>query len=369
MNTPSSLPSVVVAGHICLDIIPQIRPFDGGLDALLVPGKLIDVGAATISTGGAVSNTGIALHKLGIPVKLMSKLGDDPFGRMILDLMRGIHSSLADSMIISQGDSSSYSVVINPPGIDRIFLHCPGANNTFRSDDVPADVLRSAALVHFGYPTLMRNMFINDGEDLERLLRAAKQSGATTSLDMARIDPEGPAGKADWTRILERALPFVDVFLPSIDEILFIMDKDAFRAMETGAFPSDAIIQRTAQRLIDMGVAMAVMKLGDKGLVLKTSKESARWERAGSRLGDWSQWRGVDLRRPCFKVNVSGTTGAGDTTIAGFIAGLVRGLPPEKVMESAVAAGAFCVEKPDAVSGIPDWDTLTARIRNGWETR
>ena len=280
-----------------------------------------------------------------------------------------IYPSLADAMIISQGDSSSYTVVINPPGIDRIFLHCPGANNTFRSNDVPADVLRSAALVHFGYPTLMRNMFINDGEDLERLLKNAKQSGATVSLDMARIDPDGPAGEADWQRILERALPYVDVFFPSIDEILYIMDKDAFRAMERGEFPSDATIQRTAQRLIDMGVAMAVIKLGDKGLYLKTSNDKARWKRAGSRLGDWSQWRGLELRRSCFKVTVAGTTGAGDTTIAGFIAGLVRGLPPEKVMESAVAAGAFCVEKPDAVSGIPDWETLTARIKNGWETR
>ncbi|MCK4602884.1 MAG: carbohydrate kinase family protein, partial [Phycisphaerae bacterium] len=56
---------VVVAGHICLDIIPTFSELKGDLAAAFVPGNLINVGPAVTATGGAVSNTGLALHRLG----------------------------------------------------------------------------------------------------------------------------------------------------------------------------------------------------------------------------------------------------------------------------------------------------------------
>ena len=73
---------VVVAGHICLDIIPE---FPGGtkpkIEKLFIPGRLVNVKEAIISTGGVVSNTGLALHRLGMKVELMGKVGDDFFGK------------------------------------------------------------------------------------------------------------------------------------------------------------------------------------------------------------------------------------------------------------------------------------------------
>jgi sugar/nucleoside kinase (ribokinase family) len=47
-----------------------------------------------------------------------------------------------------------------------------------------------------------------------------------------------------------------------------------------------------------------------------------------------------------------GTTGSGDCTIAGFHAGLLRGLPPEDAMTAAVAVGACYCEVPDATTGV-----------------
>ena len=59
--------SVVVAGHICLDIIPDLGTFTAqGFAQAFHPGRLIEVGNETICTGGPVSNTGLALLKLGI---------------------------------------------------------------------------------------------------------------------------------------------------------------------------------------------------------------------------------------------------------------------------------------------------------------
>ena len=73
--------SAVVAGHICLDIIPEIRALPpGGFNATFLPGHLLEVGPAALSTGGPVSNTGLALHHLGIPTQLICKVGADALG-------------------------------------------------------------------------------------------------------------------------------------------------------------------------------------------------------------------------------------------------------------------------------------------------
>jgi sugar/nucleoside kinase (ribokinase family) len=154
----------VVAGHICLDIIPYMPPLD--LQAVLKPGALIEIGAAVLSTGGPVSNTGRNLHTLGIKTRLMGKVGDDAFGHIILDLIRAQDVDLAQGMIVVPGEVSSYSLVISPQGMDRAFLHCAGANHTFSADDVDYDILRQARLFHFGYPPVMERMYVNDGEQL-----------------------------------------------------------------------------------------------------------------------------------------------------------------------------------------------------------
>jgi hypothetical protein len=61
-------PIAVIAGHLCLDVLPEIlanTPEE--FRASFGPARLMFVGPVALSTGGAVSNTGIALHKLGIP--------------------------------------------------------------------------------------------------------------------------------------------------------------------------------------------------------------------------------------------------------------------------------------------------------------
>jgi len=82
----------------------------------------------------------------------MGKVGDDILGRAILDFLRRHDPRLADGMIVAAGEPSSYTIVISPPGVDRMFLHCPGANDTFGAADVAYDRLGSARLFHFGYP-------------------------------------------------------------------------------------------------------------------------------------------------------------------------------------------------------------------------
>ena len=125
---------VVVAGHVALDVIPDMSGLSGDLISSLRPGTLVTIGPVVASTGGPVSNTGISLHKLGVKTGFMGKVGDDFFGRELLDRFAKIGAS--DSMSVVEGESTSYSLVITPPGVDRMFLHHPGCNDTFGLADV-----------------------------------------------------------------------------------------------------------------------------------------------------------------------------------------------------------------------------------------
>jgi len=347
---------IAVAGHVCLDIIPEL--YASG--TRIAPGKLVVVGPATVSTGGAVPNTGIALHRLGLPVTLLGKVGDDLFGRAVLARLRSHGRALADGMIVARGENTSYTVVLSPPGADRTFLHSPGANDTFRAADVPASRLAGAALLHFGYPPLMRRMRSDGGRELRELLGRARRAGLTTSLDMAMPDPRSEAGRLDWPRLLARVLPRVDFFLPSLEEIRFMLGDRSGRSAD------GALLGRLSGRLLGMGAAAVGIKLGADGLYLRTTADRSRLADCGRAAPDALRWAGRELLAPCFRVRVAGTTGSGDCTIAGFLAGLVKGLGPEETLTAAVATGACCVESADATGGIIPWTRLARRIRAGW---
>jgi len=382
-------PDIVVAGHICLDVIPAIHgghknapgghQGHGRIGDLLAPGKLVDIGPAQLSTGGAVSNTGLALHRLGIPVKLMGKIGEDLFGDAIRSILGEYGDDLAEGMIVAPNEHSSYTLVISPPDVDRIFLHCTGANDTFTAEDVAMESLRGAKLFHFGYPPLMRQMYERQGAELKTLLSGVKEEGLTVSLDLARPDPDSPAGQADWAAILAEALPYVDVFLPSFEEILYMLRPDKYNELserhgttELLAWAEGPLLGSLSQQLLDMGAAIVGIKLGEHGLYVRTTASAERLRGLGKcapdaeRLGNWLN---KELLAPCYSVNVVGTTGAGDCTIAGFLTGLVKGLPIEKMLLGAVGVGACNVERADAVSGIPDWETVQGRIASGWTQR
>lgn len=366
---------VVVAGHICLDIHPILSDCSGAtFDQVFLPGRLINTGLISFSTGGPVSNTGLALHRLGNSTRLVGKVGDDLFGQVILDLIKGEGVYLADGMVIDPACHTSYSIIINYPGTDRIFLHYPGANDTFTSDDIPYQLLEKASLFHFGYPPIMYNIYRDNGVELEELFHRAKQTGVTTSLDMAFPDPSSDAGKADWTAILSRTLPWVDIFLPSAEEILFMLHRNVYESLCTKASGSDilplvspGLLSDLASELIAFGSKIVGFKLGDRGFYLRTTSQKELKKMGRTCPADPREWANRELWAPCFQVKVAGTTGSGDATIAGFLSALLRGLTSQQAVSAAVAVGACNVEAEDALSGIRSWKQTMVRISNGWE--
>ncbi len=365
----------VVAGHLCLDIIPDMSNLAAAsIGEILSPGHLTVVGPAALSTGGAVSNTGLALNILGIPTRLMGKIGDDLFGRAVQNIVNRYGPGLTEGMIVDPSDHTSYTLIVNPPRIDRIFLHCPGANDTFRAADVRYDLVAQARLFHFGYPPLMHSMFQEGGRELVETLSRAKAQGVTVSLDMSHIDPNAEAGKAGWRAILAAALPFVDLFLPSLEELLVALRPETYITLAGQSkdgnilpFVTTNLLHDLSQELLDMGVKVAVIKLGDRGLYLRTAGREAIAGMGRAAPSDPPAWADKELWAPCFKVKVLGTTGSGDSTIAGFLSSLLRDKTPEEAATYAVAVGACNVEAPDALSGLRSWEETLQRIAAGWD--
>jgi sugar/nucleoside kinase (ribokinase family) len=364
----------VIAGHLCVDIYPDLSKYTSN-DFLqrLNPGKLVYVGDAKFSTGGLVSNTGVALHKLGADVSLMGKIGDDALGSTITEILNKYGDNLAGNLIHAKNEGSSYTIILNPPAVDRIFLHFPGTNDTFLADDIDFESVKNAKIFHFGYPPLMRKMHEDQGDNLVEVMRRSKNSGVITSLDMALPDPKSDAGRAGWMEIIQKTLPYVDIFLPSFEEILYMLDRPLFTELMKKAHHGDIIpfikshyLHKLSDELLDMGARIVGIKLGNRGFYVRTSKQKSIDEIARLVPIKNDEWADVEIWSPCFEVQPKGTTGSGDSTVAGFLLSMLKGLNIEQAVQMAVAVGACSVETLDSATGIRSWEETRARIQNGW---
>ena len=359
---------VISAGHICLDITPVFPSGHsyGRIGDLLVPGKLIRMDGASVHTGGSVANTGLALKLLGNDVALLGKVGRDAFGGMVQNILDGYG---AGGLITDEQSSTSYSVVLAVPGMDRIFLHSPGANDTFSASDIPEEALADAVLFHFGYPTLMKRMYEENGLELKNLFMRVKSRGIATSLDLAAVDPRSGAGKADWRRILGSVLPYVDFFVPSFGELCYMLDRpfyDALAARGGDITQQEGVLQKAdelARKCLDLGCGAALIKCGLSGMVYRTGCR-ARMAQAGAGLelnaDEWADRAGT---QPCFKAEtVRSATGAGDVSIAAYLTAMMNGETPEDCAKIAAAEGAASVSSYDALGGILPLEELKKKI-------
>lgn len=367
---------VIVAGHSCLDLTPIFPPGTKEVanpGELLAPGKLVQMEGVAINGGGAVSNTGIAMKLLGADVSLLTKTGTDTFGKVLKDIYAGF--GVADSVISVEGERTSYTTVIAMPGIDRILLHDPGCNNTFSLEDVKRADLTGVSLFHFGYPPIMERMYLNDGAELVEMLKYVKSQGVAVSMDMAMVDPASKAGQADWLKILTEALPYVDFFVPSVEEICFMLDRPRYEEWSKRAAGGELVnilkkedIAPLAEKCMELGTRVLLLKCGAPGLYYKTGSAvmmEKLHELTGINASDWTDREGFENSYLPEKV-LSGT-GAGDTTIAAFLTAMLEGYSFERCIQLAAAEGASCVEAYGALEGIRSLEELERRIDNGWE--
>jgi sugar/nucleoside kinase (ribokinase family) len=334
---------IAVAGHLCVDLNPQL-PQDVGLR----PGQLIEIGPLRMSLGGAVGNTGRELHRLGVPVRLSAVVGEDALATYVRHTLEDLGQAV-DGVVAISGQGTSYSFVLEPPGVDRTFWHSVGANAVF--DGASVDVT-GIDILTIGYPSVLPALLVHDGAPLSSLLTRARQVGVTTSLDLCFVDRNAPAGHLDWVSLLERWLPDTDLFSPSVDDLLSAFGRDD----DMG----DALIEELLDFGLNSGVAVMAMSAGEYGLYVRTASRD-RLRQAGRGLSAVAdEWADRSFHIPALWHQEPVTTkGAGDASTAGLLFGIVQGLSAEHAARWASACAAVVVSggelSRDAVAAfVPD---------------
>jgi sugar/nucleoside kinase (ribokinase family) len=296
---------VVMAGVALVDVIGKpvdLRrpPRAGGL-------QLID--SITLTTGGNVSNCGIDLSRLGFRVGAITRVGNDTLGEFVRRqyVRYGIDTT---GVIVDRVRQTSATFVAVDPRGERTFMHTRGCLTRFRARDVLGhfELIKRARFFVFGYLGLLPEC----EPDLPRLFATIKRlTGVKILLDTGGNPKRDP-------RLLKRLLPFVDIFLPSLDEARILTGENT---------PG-----RIVRKLRGWGASVGV-KLGSQGCYIDHE-------------GETQLLPAKRVRR------VVDATGAGDAFVAGFLAATLRGYEPFSSARIANAIAADCVSAVGASTAI-----------------
>ena len=206
---------VICAGEMLVDIfvrpVQQI-PFEN--DTQIVP----DI---RITSGGDANNNAINFAKLGHQVAYLGRLGCDEMGDYVASLAQAAGIDISHTVRSSTARQTKSVILVNPKG-DRTFLQDPGTSAEFCFDDCDLSLLDWAEMLQIGGAFHLPKF---DGEGSAQLLKAAKERGVITSMDVTS-DRSGR-----WKGILDPCWPYLDYFLPSIEQASQIAGTEDPRAI------------------------------------------------------------------------------------------------------------------------------------------
>lgn len=306
-----------IFGLIVADVIGE--PID--LRRPPAPGGLLLTNSVTLTTGGNVCNTAIAMARLGMDVAAAGLVGDDVLGAAVSAQLR--ENKVDTSAIFMTRDAqTSATVVAVEPGGERCFFHTPGATRLL---DPAAfrrcfPIFSKCHFVQIGYFGLLPALTPQLAPLLVELRRAAPQ----TRIVLETVTPPGT-----WDE-LAPILPHLDAFVPSRGEAIVLTgERDPVRMI--AAF----------RRLLPRGIIG--IKLDADGCLLDDGTGSA-------------------VHVPAYPIRVVDTTGAGDTWFAGLLTGLIRKMPLGQAGQLANRTAADCCTALGASAGIRNFDDTFARL-------
>jgi sugar/nucleoside kinase (ribokinase family) len=263
--------------------------------------------------GGCAANSGIAMAKLGLSVGVAGKVGHDVFGRFVRETLEA--AGVETTGVVTDADApTAFTFVMVSSDGERRFVHTMGANATLCEEDVDLDWVTQAKVLHVAGTMVMPTF---DGEQTARVLAAAQNAGVTTAMDLVFNDRV-----EDYWPVVGPCLPHLDMFLPSIEEA------------ERVAGTSDP--QGIAQRVHEAGCPVVAVKLG--------------------RHGSYVSGQGEAAKVPCYAVDVVDASGAGDSFVAGFLAGRLRGWSLVESARFGNAVAAHCIQALGCTAGVRDFE-------------
>jgi len=307
---------VSVIGLYILDIL--------GRPVVSIPerGNVAFIEEIRLTVAGTAGGTVIDTAKLGLKSLAVGAVGDDEKADFVLATMQkfGIDTSAMQRL---KGVPTSATILNIRPNGERPALHVRGASDHFDVAPEHYDQIFDAPIVHLGGTGLLRKL---DGERSRVLLAEAKKRDRIVTFDLIAATPQTIA-------IVEPLLPFIDYFMPSIEEA---------RDLSGRQTPEDC-----ASFFLDRGTQCCVFTLGGDGAYLA--------DRGGARL-----------HVPAYKINVVDTTGCGDAFDAGFIAALHHRMDPEAAILFAQAAAALVATGLGSDAGIVSFEDTQEKMRRGF---
>lgn len=308
---------VLSVGIMVADVI--VKP----VDAFPKRGALEVVDSVEVFSGGNAMTAAINITKLGLKSALISKVGNDAFGDF---LVNHLEKCGVTSKGIKRTDevNTSASVVISNSDGERSILHYKGSNNSFCLNDIDFDIVKDSNVVFVTGSFLMGTF---DGNDTVEFLKECKRLGKTTALDVcwdANTD-------SNW--LLYDAMPYIDLFMPSIDEAKMIAGRET----------PDEI----ADVCFENGATSVIIKCGGEGCYIRKDKDS----------------EGV-MVPPFYVKEVVDTTGAGDSFCSGFLSAFAKGMDILDCTKFGNAVGACCVMKKGATNGTLTFDETVKFMEN-----
>jgi sugar/nucleoside kinase (ribokinase family) len=214
-----------------------------------------------LTVAGTAGGTVVDTAKLGLRSLAVGAVGDDEKADWVLHMLgkHGVDSSATQRL---PGVPTSATILNVRPNGDRPGLYVRGASDHFTVPEALEDLVFDAPIVHLGGTGLLRAL---DGAASAALLRAAKARGRIVTFDLI-------AAHAGTLALVDPLLPFIDFFLPSIEEA---------RDMSGQKTPEDC-----ARFYLDRGTTCCVFTLGAEGAYY-AHRDGTRWRRRRTR-STWS---------------------------------------------------------------------------------
>lgn len=274
------------------------------------------------TVGGDTLNEATILTRLGHKVRMVSCIGDDAAGALILE---HCEKNRIDTSWLKRDKTKATGINVGLIWEDgeRTFINNKsGSVWTCAPEDIDLEAVTEGKILSFA--SIFNNPLL-DEPFLLSLFQRAKDRGMTICADMV-------AGKRGETLAdIRRALGYVDYFFPNYEEASVLVGKRE--------------IDEIADALLDLGVKNVILKIGTRGCLVKNG-----WER---------------FIVPIYpKASCIDTTGAGDNFASGFICGLLEGLKLEECAQLANCAASLAIEAVGATTGIQSRTQVEARYQD-----
>ena len=292
---------LLVVGELNPDVLvvdAEAQPMFGQVETIVEAIRM------EIGSSSAIAACGAA--RLGLRVAFVGVVGDDAFGRFILDALDRAGIDVGGCRIDPAVPTGA--TVIITRGEDRANLTAIGAIGELRASDVPRELLAAARHLHVGSTYLQRALTA----DLPELFAEARALGLTTSFDCNWDATE------QWDAGIDRLLREADLFLPNLEEARRITARTAAPAA------AGELLRRASEGREPGRPFTLAVKHG-----------------AGGAMAMRGAWEYEVAEAAVLPVDVRDTTGAGDSFDAGFLYGTLAGWPLRDALELGVACGSL----------------------------